>query len=204
MKSTACQRHFLCNPEDHLYSVTEYSKQKLSYCCPCLCAYTHLLQKPRGYQGEKASQELTLWMIHYLLVKQSLKFVPITTSNAQKSSCVVMKACHTQVSKFGWGGQLFFVKLTACVRRAQEGSHEDICEVAGSTELGVCSLSGRPYRDIPILAKLLGLQVLRLMRERPSGVCKEIQTTEKPEQPSGLSCFVFYGGKFSCFILVRG
>lgn len=59
-KSTACQRHFLCNPEDHLYSVIEYSKQKLSYCCLCLSAYTHLLQKPRGYQGEKASQVLTL------------------------------------------------------------------------------------------------------------------------------------------------
>lgn len=99
-------------------------------------------------------------------------------------------------------GQLLFDKLTVCVRRAQEGSHEDTCEVTGSIELGVCSLSGRPCRGIPVLAKL-GLQVLFLMRGRISGVCKEIQTADKPAWPSGLSWFVFCGGKFSCFILVR-
>lgn len=70
-------------------------------------------------------------------------------------------------------GQLFFDKLTACVRRAQEGSCEDTCEVTGSTELGVGSLSGRPYRNIPVSDKLLGLQMLFLMREGSSGVCRD-------------------------------
>lgn len=93
--------------------------------------------------------------------------------NVQKSSCVRVNSRHTQVSKLRSVGQLFSGKLTARVRRAQEGSHEDICEVTESTEPGLCSLSGRPYRGIPGLAKLLGLQVLCFTRETLWGLQRD-------------------------------
>lgn len=74
-------------------------------------------------------------------------------------------------------------------RRARDLSHEDVWEVTRGIELGLCSLFGRPYRGIPLLIQLLGLQALCLVRGTPSEGCRDIQTAHEPEGPSGLKQF---------------